>query len=192
MPKLKQSGVITRKCLYIGIDPGTSGGLCRFGPSFLVKSPHSYHLRVAAVSSLTLHQIWDWFVEAVEDADQEKWDVKVVIEKVGGFIGTDSTEGPHRNKAAGHTMFKFGASFGALRAFTVAAGFDFEEVLPQTWTKALGIESRNSRKETRTEWKNRLTAFARGLYPKTDITQATADSLLIAEYCRRKWEGGLK
>jgi Holliday junction resolvasome RuvABC endonuclease subunit len=82
------------------------------------------------------------------------------------------------------SSFKFGVNYGIVRMALTAAGIPFEEVTPQAWQKALGITHRK-KTETPSEWKNRLRARAQQLFPSVSLTLATADALLIAEYCRR-------
>jgi hypothetical protein len=88
-------------------------------------------------------------------------------------------------------MFNFGANYGALRMALTAAGIPFEEVVPGVWQRGLNIPPRK-KTEGKTAWKNRLKAKAQQLFPSVKITLATADALLIAEFCRRKHEGLLR
>lgn len=84
-----------------------------------------------------------------------------------------------------HSVFEFGRSYGFLRGCLVAAGVPFEEVTPAVWQRAVGILKVGG--ESGTEKKNRHKACAQQLFPGITVTHATADALLIAEYCRRKW-----
>lgn len=156
--------------LYIGVDPGASGGLACITPTAALAIP----------TPKTERDVWDWLSargrESVDDP------VFAVIEKVGGFI--------KGNPAPGSAMFNFGASYGGLRMALIAAGIPFEEVPPQRWQKALAIPPKK-RDETKTQFKNRLKARAQQLFPSEKVTLATADALLIAEYCRRLREGKL-
>jgi hypothetical protein len=67
-----------------------------------------------------------------------------------------------------------------------------EEVLPSRWQQGLHISPRK-KSEGRVLWKNRLKANAQRLFPEIadKITLATADALLLAEYCRRLRQGRL-
>ncbi len=149
---------------YIGIDPGASGGLAGVGIN-----------DIAIPMPGTERDIWEW-IKLKDDKD-----TFAVIEKVQGYIG---------NGHPGSTMFKFGQSYGGLRMALIAAGIPFEEVQPQKWQKALGITTRG-REESKGEFKNRLKARAQQLFPSIKVTLATADAILIAEYCRRFKEGKL-
>jgi hypothetical protein len=160
------------KCLYIGIDPGASGGLA---------SVLSCGSVVIESMPPTEQDVWEWF------RSQRSFGPSITtfacIEQVGGFIAG--------NASPGSAMFKFGMSYGSLRMALVAAEIPFEAVTPQRWQKALGVVKR-ARDESKSDFKNRLKARAQQLFPREKITLATADALLIAEYCRRFREGTLR
>lgn len=156
MPQL-----IEAKVLCIGIDPGASGGLAEIGID-----------GVTAVSMpKTELDILEWLRQ-----QGGRSDVTAMIEQVSGYIGEGHP---------GSAMFKFGMSYGGLRMALIACGIPFETVTPQNWQKVLSIPKRD-KKESRTQFKNRLKSKAQQLFPRVQVTLATADALLIAEYCRRK------
>lgn len=159
--------------VYIGIDPGSSGGLaCLAGRS-----------TISGTMPETEADIYEWILslKAPPWHDSERF---AVIEKVGGFI--------QGVPAPGSAMFKFGVSYGGLRMALIACGIPFEEVTPQKWQKALGISPRDNKgNESKSAFKNRLKAKAQQLFPGEKITLAVADALLIAEYCRRVRSGTL-
>lgn len=147
---------------FIGIDPGQSGGLA------LLWGEHSNLTPIPATEA----DVWMWFQDMLW-----RGGCIAVVERVHAFPkqGVSST-------------FKFGVGYGGLRMALTAAGIPFEDVAPHQWQKALGIPKRK-RNETARQWKNRLKAKAQQLFPQENITLATADALLIAEYCRRKHTG---
>lgn len=165
-------GKVEQTKVYLGIDPGVSGGLALVsenGRSEAIPTP------------ATERDIWEWFQwrgpngQTVAGADY------AVIERVHAMPG---------NGVSG--MFRFGQSYGFLRACLIAAGIPFEEVEARTWQKALGISPRKIKAgESKTQFKNRLKNRAACLFPQITVTLATADALLIAEYCRRKRTGTL-
>lgn len=88
-------------------------------------------------------------------------------------------------------MFTFGTNFGALLMSLTALELypDYCELVhPARWQKALSISPRRSG-EGRGAWKSRLKDVAQELFPQIRITLATADALLLAEYCRRRYAG---
>ncbi len=156
--------------IYVGVDPGMSGGIAALcnGQMRCTKMP------------ATEHDVWQWFEDVRDWPEYPCMTVQcfAVIERVHSM--------PKQGVAS---TFKFGYSYGLLRGMLVASGIPFEDVTPQLWQKGLGITPGRGMK--RTDFKNRLKARAQCLFPKEKITLATADALLLAEYCRRKCEGKL-
>jgi hypothetical protein len=75
------------------------------------------------------------------------------------------------------SSFKFGSSFGFLRGLLTAHRVPFDMVTPQKWQKIMGCMTKGD--------KNVSKAAAQRLWPSEKIVHATADAMLIAEYCRR-------
>lgn len=153
--------------IYLGIDPGASGGL-----AFVTQNDQE-----AVSMPATERDVFQWMAGWKNNPPI----AFAMIEKVGGFIGI-----PH----PGSAMFKFGASYGGLRMALVAAGIPFDEVTPQRWQKALGVSPRK-KTESKGQFKNRLKSKAQQLFPKLGVTLKTCDAILLAEYCRRLKEGKL-
>lgn len=149
---------------YIGVDPGQSGGLVIIRHDGRVSS---------CQMPKTERDVWNWCYN-LNDTD-----AIAVIEHVHSMPGQGVA-----------SSFKFGRGYGGLRMALIAANIPFEEVTPQRWQKGLAIPARK-KTESKTQFKNRLKAKAQQLFPKVPVTLATADALLIAEYCRRKHEGML-
>lgn len=149
--------------IYIGIDPGQSGGLA------------SIALDRIALEKMppTERDIWDWISFLGGRSD-----VTAIIEKVHSFPGQGVS-----------STFKFGMGFGGLKMALTAAMIPYEEVDPHRWQKALGIHPRK-KTEDKKKFKTRLKAFAQKLFPRVEgITLETCDALLIAEFARRYREG---
>lgn len=175
-----------RPVMSIGIDPGANGAIVGIEYTtrgtkmgvFVQKTPETEKEMLQAV----FLRINPW---------RKTHRVIATIELVGGFMGTDAAEtqalGGKRNLAAAHQMFKFGHNYGGWRMALTAAGLvldcDWFAVRPQDWTKTLEIPVRNSRKESRTQWKQRLVAEAKERFSGFDkvVINQTADALLIAE-----------
>lgn len=116
----------------------------------------------------TEKDIWDWF-----NLKQVGNDIFAVIEKVHAMPGNGVS-----------SMFKFGQSYGFLRACLIAAEMPFQEISPQKWQKALGVNPRE-KDESKPDFKKRLKGKAQQLYPSTNITLKNADAALIATYCKQ-------
>jgi hypothetical protein len=143
--------------VYIGIDPGASGGIAAINEQgeivacekWINEIQANYHLASLEQSFSQLH---------------------CVIEQVSAMPG---------NGVAG--MFRFGENFGMWQGLLVAHRIPFRKVRPQVWQKE--IHGRKGLKGT--PLKQLLKAEAQRRFPSLKITNATADAILIADYCRR-------
>lgn len=172
--------------IYVGIDPGRSGGmaLIEAGKASVTPMPE------------TVRDIWDWFclVRLSVRARQKHITsphpitmspyVFAVVEKVGGYI-RPSSDGLTGGGQPGSHAFTFGKSYGMLLMALTATGIPYEEVTPQNWQRELGLAPR-SKGESKNSHKNRLKGKAQQLFPDTKVTLKTADALLLAECCRRR------
>ncbi len=179
MPVIQSQIDRPRPKVFIGIDPGMTGAIVRLYDTTCKIRPMPE----------TDHDIWNTIAAWLEWSKQGSGGIIAMIEQVGGFMGTRAGE-PKKNLAAAHQMFKFGRNYGAMKMALTAAGIPYEEVIPQTWQKAMGVTSRG-KNESKDAFKNRLKARAQCLFPREKIVLAVADGVLIAEYCRRKHEGTL-
>lgn len=149
--------------IYIGIDPGKSGGIAMIDSSdpLLIKQSQ------ATKMPETETDLFDLVKRLKSD------NCFCMLEKV------------HSMPAQGvKSVWTFAQNYGSIRMALIAARIPFETVTPQTWQKYLGIVKRG-KEESKTKFKNRLKAKAQELFPELKITLAIADALLIAEYCRR-------
>lgn len=93
-----------------------------------------------------------------------------VLEKVGAMP-----------KQGVKSMFTFGQGYGFLRGMLIAHKIPFDDCPPQRWQKELQCMTKGD--------KNITKAKAQQVFPDVkNITHATADALLIAEFCRREFE----
>lgn len=152
---------------YIGIDPGVSGGIALIDQGPVSNEPGAVKMPA------TERDIWDVF------RTMETRPIFAYIEKLGGMPRDEQG----RARQSGTTMFKMGLNNGLLRMALVASGIPFDEVLPKKWQAEFGLLKRPN--ETQTAKKNRHKQKAQQLFPSLKVTHATADALLLAEYCRR-------
>lgn len=145
---------------YLGIDPGSSGGLALLDATGKVvfatampetpraildtMAPHGRTMRAA------LEHVWS----------TPGW----------GHVGA----------------FKFGGSFHGLEMALTALDIPFTLVLPKTWQKVVGVSypKRPKSAKAKARDKNVTKRRAQELFPKIRMTHAIADALLIAEYAR--------
>ncbi|MFH0851573.1 MAG: hypothetical protein V1876_02385 [Candidatus Peregrinibacteria bacterium] len=69
--------------------------------------------------------------------------------------------------------------YGSLRMALIAAGIRFEEKVPRTWQKLMGLQAHGG--------KNASKAKAQQLFPQIHCTHAISDALLIASTARVLW-----
>jgi hypothetical protein len=138
--------------LYIGIDPGVSGGIAA----------------VTAAGDVRL-------VSAMPATER---DVFNLLGSLSGDPCRAVLEFVRSSPQMGVTSaFTFGRGYGGLRMALVAVGIPFDEVVPRKWQTALQCTTKGN--------KNVSKKRAQELFPKVRVTHATADALLLAEYCRR-------
>ena len=142
--------------LYIGIDVGANGCAAVLDDNGDVKATIRF-------AKATPHDIWHQFCEHFALSDKR---CHAVIERVRSTpqMGVVSA-------------FTFGANYSQARAFLIAGGVPFEEVIPAKWQKFMGCMSGGD--------KNLTKAKAQELFPGHKIVHGNADALLIAEYARR-------
>ena len=141
---------------HIGIDPGVSGGIAWIDAD----GPHAEKMPA------TIGDLWQLI------AGLEASECYCVIEKV-------HTSPQMGVKSAGTFMQGKGQLLMAL----CAGGIPNEQVSPHKWQRTMGLLS--GKGKNKTDHKNKLKAKAQELFPALKITHATADALLLAEYCRR-------
>ena len=73
-----------------------------------------------------------------------------------------------------------------IRGMLLAIGIPFEDCPPRRWQKDVGLPDKE-KGEKDGPWKNKAKVKAQGLFPDVKVTLATADALLIAEHCRRRF-----
>lgn len=146
---------------YIGIDPGAKGAITELNEDgevietmYMPETPHDIY---AALSELK---------------DNTDGEITVFLEDVGHGLPSQSSS----------ATAKFARHNGHLEMALIALQLRTITVTPQKWQKTYQLGK--SSVLTKTEWKNRLKAKAKYLFPKEKITLVNADSFLIAEYGR--------
>jgi Holliday junction resolvasome RuvABC endonuclease subunit len=145
----------------IGIDPGSSSG----GISIILEQDQDIDVMNYSIKNLTEKDIVD-ILKMFKSSD-----VKVVLEKVHSMPGQGVS-----------SSFTFGENFGFIKGIITALGVKYTLITPQSWMKYYGMKK--DKDEAKSDWKKRLRQRAEMLYPDVKITADTADSLLIANYCR--------
>lgn len=153
---------------FAGIDPGSSG-------SMTVLDEVGKLIGCVRFAKATDKEIFE-FMSEVSMGGQ----IFCIKEKVWAMPSTDG-EG---RKMGASTSFTFGENNGFIRGLLVGCQIAYEEFTPQTWQKYFSMKK--DKGEAQTDYKRRLKQKAEELFPSIKITNDMADSILIAEYCRRK------
>ncbi len=170
---LQQKTEIEPKVLtFLGVDPGASGGLAMVTTDGQV---------TCGPSARTDRDLWNLLKDCGADY--------AVIEQQTArpTVYFDKSTGRRVSTVLASTVSLFG-SYRYLEGLLVACEIPYEAVPPQRWQKGLHIQPRE-KSETTTQWKNRLKAKAQSCFPKTVVTLATADALLLALYAQRTYGG---
>jgi len=170
---------------FAGIDVGQSGGIACLDDRGAVLLVRRMPRVEGEVSRLFEHELIPLGIE-------HAW-----IEKVHAFPDTKDKEGNILKQGQGVvSAFTFGRGAGVLIGCLLMAHIRFEEIEPRAWQKILGVPARMKKpkkqtlpmyppEESQADFKRRLRARALQLFPGVDLNLMTADSLLLAEACRR-------
>lgn len=169
VPKLEDD-----RRVYIGIDPGTGGGIAAIVPT--TDTVYAYAMPEDEVG------VWAT-LESLVRLGRLYGGTRAVLEQVGGYTGADAGA-----SGRGPGMFNFGVGYGGLRMALTGLHVEWKCAVPQRWQPRVGAPKKG--KETSVaEHKNRLKELAQHLFPGTRVTKAVADALLIAHYCRLHYTG---
>lgn len=156
--------------IYLGIDPGVNGGIAA------IDKP------LRALSAVDLNKM-----------PQTDGDIDILISQQvesATVIACIETQVPRptfipsmgKSVILKSTCILYG-NYMLIRGILTAYSIPIIEVTPKEWQAEFKLYKKKG--ESNTHWKNRLKAKAQQLYPHLKITLATADALLIAEYCKR-------
>jgi len=155
------SDPILDRALYIGVDPGVSGGIAALYDT----GQYAWAKKMPATEG----DIFEVFNGVVMWCRDNVYRPKACIEMV------------HAMPAQGvRSVFTFGRNYGFLRACLYGARIPFEEITPQAWQGALRCRTKGDKNVTKKKAQQLWPDRGRG------ITHAIADALLIAEWYRRQ------
>lgn len=164
----------TNTNIFIGIDPGSNGGVAVVREDGLV-------LDLWSLKGMPPYRVWEKLYEdtARRNGERRYFAALEQLVKHTGKRGADR----------GSRMAVYARSYGmlwmALEACRQLTGLTYvPDLSPRKWQGVFGL--RKGRTESNSKWKGRIRAKARSLFPGVKgITLSTADALLIAEYSRR-------
>jgi hypothetical protein len=149
----------------IAIDPGASGGIVQDGTA---QTPFTFAM------PKTDRDVKDALAPRIDLTKGGDLNLVAYLEDLVKFTG--------RNMPSS-SMAVYASNWGFIKGVLTTYGYRIVIVPPKVWQKALGLGS--AKDLTKTQWKNKLKQKAQELYPKTKVTLATADALLIYEAARR-------
>ena len=158
LERMLMDAVSIQDNLYIGIDPGISGGIA------CITSEELFALKCPT----TIADMNDKLEAVTKIANHTGYRCYAVIEAVHSMPGQGVV-----------STFKFGMNYGQWIGLLTANKIPYTQVSPQKWMKWLGSIPRDKK-----DRKNHVKHLAQQRYPNNKITLATSDAILIAEYCR--------
>lgn len=147
--------------IYIGIDPGKTGGIVSINEEGSLLSMQPFDKGVSLALALGLDNEWG------------PDDQRIIIEKVHAMPGQGVT-----------SMFNFGMNFGFIRGWLNASGHKYRMVTPQEWQKPLkGVAGEDAKDRTKNyceeEW-----GLSRFILPRCRVPhKGLMDAAAIAHYC---------
>ena len=149
--------------VYIGIDPGKSGGICVYDTA-----THTIDFRKMPD---TIHGIVDRLRSIKEVCSEiDSGEIKVVLEKVHSMPGQGVA-----------STFTFGQGYGQLQGVIAALGLQCIEVIPNKWMKCIGSmpKEKAERKKFIKDWVEKRSGESIPLY--------VADAVAIAYVAPTLW-----
>ncbi len=157
-----------RLMVYLGIDPGVSGGIAGVTATGelvqAVKMPET---------PAELCELLEGIAAPLRPFGRRP---RCVLELVAAFA-------PKGQRMGATSAFTFGKGFGRLESALAAAKIPVDLAVPRKWQAAMQCVTHGD--------KNISKARALQLFPGFPVTHATADAMLIAEYCRRMYVGSV-
>lgn len=159
--------------IFVGIDPGLTGAWAAITHDGHIISINDIPVMASGGKAAKVQRQINP-VELASELQKLKYDgdvVMVALERTSAMPGQGVS-----------SMFSMGDSYGAIRAAVAIKIFPCEHVLPQTWKRAMGLDSD----------KERCRAKAIQLFPNASEMLSRkkdhnrAEALLLSEWLRRK------
>jgi crossover junction endodeoxyribonuclease RuvC len=154
------------RTLYVGIDPGKTGGLAVIDGADVVECIEMPVTPIGQIDSKKLFTILKNFQES-------SFDIFCMLEK--------SQSMP---KQGVKSTFSYGVSYGELLAVLKISETPFQEVAPMTWKKAFGLIKKT--KADSCDVAKKLFPTESFVTPKGRFMDGKAEALLLADYARRR------
>lgn len=150
--------------VWIGIDPGASGGMC------VLTSDNNVEIGDYAKQGIV------GYARALRDIMESDITIKMIaVEKVASMPAQGVK-----------SVFSFGERYGELQGMLQTLGLGYDLVRPQLWQKACGVKPKSTKKDIAAVM-NRLYPNAELYGPKGGVMDGRADALGIAHYLRKTY-----
>ena len=165
--------------IRIGIDPGRNGFIC------VMKDDTIYYESIHLVGDkVDLHELYSVFARVATQGDK---DLHCILEDVHAVFGSSAK-----------STFNFGWIVGVIETFLVCFYIPYTKVTPKVWQSEMwqGIPKITKQGKNSADTKAMSLLAAKRLFPNEDLRaterctkphDGLVDSLLLAEYCRRKF-----
>lgn len=141
--------------IFIGIDPGVSGGVAMLDSDGRVQAA----LRMPSTERDVLELLMPGLIASALPT-------RALLERV--------YSSPQMGVVS---AFTFGKGYGGLKMALAASRIPYDEIAPAKWQLVMGCRSKGDKNTTKRR--------AQQLFPNVKVTHAIADALLLAECCRR-------
>lgn len=168
--------------MYLGIDPGVSGGIAAISEA-------------RGVVAIRMPKTTEAVIERIGAIAKGKEEVLAIVEKVWAFPPRTKRVGCPKCGASVYVkqprdgsrqITTFMKNAGMVEGILAALGIQVIYISPQKWQRAIGVYALTKAvADTVSKKKNIHKKLAQDLFPGIKITLATCDALLLAEYGRR-------
>ena len=163
--------------LYIGIDPGKSGGIVGIcdmcDMDGRLKDEHRQKVQMYKCGK-NVDQMYESMLDLLFLSQNSNMNIYIMIEHVHSFPGQGVV-----------STFSFGQNYGRWEGIIAAQELYNDIVSPQKWMSYYNIPKGLPKKDRKKILKDK----AQELFPEQKVTLSVSDALLIANYCRHIKKG---
>lgn len=162
--------------LVIAIDPGANGAIVAALPPFVTQSG------VHTIPSYKIPEtLGDLYEKLYEISSGRKGQVLSFLEHNTGYMSGIKNSDGESVGVSPKALYSFGRNTGHIEMALISLGIPVCRVTPIKWQNAAGVTTARKRLMTPTQWKNHLKSAAIERFPKTRVTLANADALLMLD-----------
>jgi hypothetical protein len=169
--------------LIIAIDPGANGSIVAAYADFLRPGQREIHTFPTYPIPEKLRDLYEVLNDQLGFGE---WGNMVAyLEHNTGFMAgikrKTADGGEETGGVSPKAMYSFGRNTGHIEMALIALSIPVCRVTPIKWQNAAGVTTAKKRLMTPAQWKNHLKAIAQERFPRTKVTLANADALLMLD-----------